>query len=235
MSFPSGWNQLWSASQIVYNSKCLMLWKCFFPRFGLFLIFFITRSLVNALIFYNRRLVFLKLFTEFIFKGFLDKRNTECNNNVWLWPPSNHLPSLRSSKNSTSVHKWIRYFFLNFGRRFALLSCIRFEKSINQKCPSTKEEIKIRNCCAYWPKLRNNTLHHFSLIQILRILSSSCIVVEWQSLINVVLYEKKKRQFIQRWAPPLQGTSSKKPLYHRDVSAKSFDRIRFTKRKLLVV
>lgn len=155
---------------------------------------------MNALIFCNRRLVFLKLFKEFIFKGFLDKRNTECNNNVWLWPPSNHLPSLRSSKNSTSVHKWIRYFFLNFGRRFALLSCIRFEKSINQKCPSSKEEIKIRNCCAYSPKLRNNTLHHFSLIQILRILSS-CLVVEWLSLINVVLYEKK-RQFIQRWAPP---------------------------------
>lgn len=188
MSFPSGWNQLWSASQIVYNSKCLMLWKCFFPRFGLFLIFFITRSLVNALIFCNRRLVFLKLFTEFIFKGFLDKRNTECNNNVWLWPPSNHLPSLRSSKNSTSVHKWIRYFFLNFGN------------------PSSKEEIKIRNCCAYSPKLRNYTLHHFSLIQILRILSSSCLVVEWLSLINVVLYEKKKGNLFKD-EPPLQGTS----------------------------
>lgn len=190
---------------------------------------------MNALIFCNRRLVFLKLFTEFIFKGFLDKRNTECNNNVWLWPPSHHLPSLRSSKNSTSVHKWIRYFFLNFGRRFALLSCIRFEKSINQKCPSSKEEIKIRNCCAYWPKLRNYTLHHFSLIQILRILSS-CIVVEWQSLINVVLYEKKKKDnLFKDEPPPLQGTSSKKPLYHRNVSAESFDRIRFTKRKLLVV
>ena len=87
-------------------------------------------------------------------------------------------------------------------RRFALLSCLRFEKSINQKCPSSKEEIKIRNCCAYSPKLRNYTLHHFSLIQILRILSSSCLVVEWLSIINVVLYEKKKRQFIQRWAPP---------------------------------
>ena len=216
-----------------------MLWKCFFPRFGLFLIFFITRSLVNALIFCNRRLVFLKLFTEFIFKGFLDKRNTECNNNVWLWPPSNHLPSLRSSKNSTSVHKWIRYFFLNLVihfRRFALLSFVRFEKSIIQKCPSSKEEIKIRNCCAYSSKLRNYKLHHPSSIQILRnpILSSSCLVVEWLSLINVVLY-KKKNQFIQRWAPPLQGTSSKKPLYHRNVSAKSFDRIRFTKRKLLVV
>ena len=122
-------------------------------------------------------------------------------------------------------------------RRFALLSCVRFEKSIIQKCPSSKEEIKIRNCCAYSPKLRNYKLHHPSSIQILRnpILSSSCLVVEWLSLINVVLY-KKKNQFIQRWAPPpLQGTSSKKPLYHRNVSAKSFDRIRFTKRKLLVV
>ena len=188
-----------------------MLWKCFFQDSDFFLIFFITRSLVNALIFCNRRLVFLKLFTEFIFKGFLDKRNTECNNNVWLWPPSNHLPSLRSSKNSTSVHKWIRYFFLNFGRRFALLSCIRFEKSINQKCPSSKEEIKIRNCCAYSPKLRNNTLHHFSLIQILRILSSSCIVVEWQSLINVVLYEKKKKKTIySKMSPPPPRNKFKK-------------------------
>ena len=121
-------------------------------------------------------------------------------------------------------------------RRFALLSFVRFEKSIIQKCPSSKEEIKIRNCCAYSSKLRNYKLHHPSSIQILRnpILSSSCLVVEWLSLINVVLY-KKKNQFIQRWAPPLQGTSSKKPLYHRNVSAKSFDRIRFTKRKLLVV
>lgn len=195
-----------------------MLWKCFFPRFGLFLIFFITRSLVNALIFCNRRLVFLKLFTEFIFKGFLDKRNTECNNNVWLWPPSNHLPSLRSSKNSTSVYKWIRYFFLNFGRRFALLSCIRFEKSINQKCPSSKEEIKIRNCCAYWPKLRNYTLHHFSLIQILRILSSSCIVVEWQSLINVVLYEKKKKDNLFKDEPPPSKEQVQKNLSTTEMS-----------------
>ena len=121
-------------------------------------------------------------------------------------------------------------------RRFALLSCIRFEKSINQKCPSSKEEIKIRNCCAYSPKLRNYTLHHFSLIQILRILSSSCLVVEWLSLINVILYEKKKTIYSNMSPPPpLQGTSSKKPLYHRNVSAESFDRIRFTKRKLLVV
>ena len=120
-------------------------------------------------------------------------------------------------------------------RRFALLSCLRFEKSINQKCPSSKEEIKIRNCCAYSPKLRNYTLHHFSLIQILRILSSSCLVVEWLSIINVVLYEKKKKTIYSKMSPPLQGTSSKKPLYHRNVSAKSFDRIRFTKRKLLVV
>ena len=165
---------------------------------------------MNALIFYNRRLVFLKLFTEFIFKGFLDKRNTECNNNVWLWPPSNHLPSLRSSKNSTSVHKWIRYFFLNFGGRFALLSCIRFEKSINQKCPSSKEEIKIRNCCAYSPKLRNYTLHHFSLIQILRILSSSCLVVEWLSIINVVLYEKKKKTIYSKMSPPPPRNKFKK-------------------------
>lgn len=89
-------------------------------------------------------------------------------------------------------------------RRFALLSFVRFEKSIIQKCPSSKEEIKIRNCCAYSSKLRNYKLHHPSSIQILRnpILSSSCLVVEWLSLINVVLYKKKKNQFIQRWAPP---------------------------------
>ena len=87
-------------------------------------------------------------------------------------------------------------------RRFALLSCLRFEKSINQKCPSSKEEIKIRNCCAYSPKLRNYTLHHFSLIQILRILSSSCLVVEWLSIINVVLYEKKKTIYSKMSPPP---------------------------------
>ena len=86
-------------------------------------------------------------------------------------------------------------------RRFALLSCIRFEKSINQKCPSSKEEIKIRNCCAYSPKLRNYTLHHFSLIQILRILSS-CLVVERLSLINVILYEKKKTLYSNMSPPP---------------------------------
>ena len=122
-------------------------------------------------------------------------------------------------------------------RRFALLSFVRFEKSIIQKCPSSKEEIKIRNCCAYSSKLRNYKLHHPSSIQILRnpILSSSCLVVEWLSLINVVLYKKKNNLFKDEPPPPLQGTSSKKPLYHRNVSAKSFDRIRFTKRKLLVV
>ena len=121
-------------------------------------------------------------------------------------------------------------------RRFALLSCVRFEKSIIQKCPSSKEEIKIRNCCAYSPKLRNYKLHHPSSIQILRnpILSSSCLVVEWLSLINVVLY-KKKPIYSKMRPPPLQGTSSKKTLYHRNVSAKSFDRTRFTKRKLLVL
>ena len=82
-------------------------------------------------------------------------------------------------------------------RRFALLSCVRFEKSIIQKCPCSKEEIKIRNCCAYSPKLRNYKLHHPSSIQILRnpILSSSCLAVEWLSLINMVLY--KKNQFIR--------------------------------------
>lgn len=78
-------------------------------------------------------------------------------------------------------------------RRFALLSFVRFEKSIIQKCPCSKEEIKIRNCCAYSPKLRNYKLHHPSSIQILRnpILSSSCLAVEWLSLINMVLYKKK--------------------------------------------
>ena len=92
-------------------------------------------------------------------------------------------------------------------RRFALLSCVRFEKSIIQKCPSSKEEIKIRNCCAYSPKLRNYKLHHPSSIQILRnpILSSSCLVVEWLSLINVVLYKKKTNLFKDE--PPLTDSS----------------------------
>ena len=89
-------------------------------------------------------------------------------------------------------------------RRFALLSCVRFEKSIIQKCPSSKEEIKIRNCCAYSPKFRNYKLHHPSSIQILRnpILSSSCLVVEWLSLINVVLYKKKNNLFKDEAPPP---------------------------------
>ena len=102
-------------------------------------------------------------------------------------------------------------------RRFALLSCIRFEKSINQKCPSSKEEIKIRNCCAYSPKLRKNTLHHFSLIQILRILSS-CLVVEWLSLINVVLYEKKKTIYSKMSPPPPSKEQVQKNLSTTEMS-----------------
>ena len=87
-------------------------------------------------------------------------------------------------------------------RRFALLSCVRFEKSIIQKCSSSKEEIKIRNCCAYSLKLRNYKLRHPSSIQILRnpILSSSCLLVEWLSLINVVLY--KKKPIYSKMSPP---------------------------------
>ena len=104
-------------------------------------------------------------------------------------------------------------------RRFALLSCVRFEKSIIQKCPSSKEEIKIRNCCAYSPKLRNYKLHHPSSIQILRnpILSSSCLIVEWLSLINVVLY-KKQPIYSKMSPPPPSKEQVKKNLSNTEMS-----------------
>ena len=105
-------------------------------------------------------------------------------------------------------------------RRFAVLSYVRFEKSIIQKYPSSKEEIKIRNCCAYSPKLRNYKLHHPSSIQILRnpILSSSCLIVEWLSLINVVLYKKKSIYSKMSPPPPPSKEQVKKNLSNTEMS-----------------